>query len=53
MKRMVTIPAVAFALYAMAHAPTQSADAVGKGWGQVTEGTGSLTDGFFTFVNRL
>ena len=53
MKRIVAVPAVAFALYAMAHQPTQSADAVSKGWGQLTSGTGSLTDGFFTFVNRL
>jgi len=50
---MVTIPAVAFALYAMAHEPTQSADAVSKGWGQLTDGTGTVTDGFFQFVSRL
>jgi len=53
MKRMVTVSAVAFAIYSMAHEPTQSADAVSKGWGQLTDGTGSVTDGFFQFVNRL
>ncbi|HEY2831004.1 MAG TPA: hypothetical protein VGJ14_01155 [Sporichthyaceae bacterium] len=53
MKRMVAIPAVAFALYSMAQEPAQSADAVSKGWDQLTQGTGSVTDGFFTFVNRL
>jgi hypothetical protein len=53
MKRMVTASAVAFALYSMSQQPTQSADAVSKGWGQLTQGTGSVTNGFFQFVNRL
>ncbi|MGQ0846201.1 MAG: hypothetical protein ACT4QF_18930 [Sporichthyaceae bacterium] len=51
--RKVVIPAAILAVYAMAQQPAQSADAVSKGWDQVTVGSGSVVEGFFTFVNRL
>ena len=52
-KKMVVVPAVAFAMYAVSHQPTQSADAVSKGWSQLSSGSGSVMDGFFKFVGRL
>jgi hypothetical protein len=52
-KKIVVVPAVAFAMYAMSHQPAQSADAVSKGWSQLTSGSGSVMNGFFTFVGRL
>lgn len=53
MNRKVAIPAVVLAVYAMSQQPTESADAVSKGWTQVTTGSGSVMEGFFTFVDRL
>ena len=52
-KKMVAVPAVAFAMYAMSHQPAQSAEAVSKGWNQLTSGSGSVMNGFFTFVGKL
>jgi|GEM_PF-7118704 len=52
-RKMVVIPAVAFAMYALSHQPTQSADAVSRGWNSLTAGSGSVMNGFFTFVGRL
>jgi hypothetical protein len=52
-KKMVAVPAVAFAMYAMSHQPAQSAEAVSKGWNQLTAGSGSVMNGFFTFVGKL
>jgi hypothetical protein len=53
MNRKVAIPAVVLAMYAMSQQPTESADAVSKGWTQVTAGSNGFMEGFFTFVNRL
>lgn len=53
MNRKVAIPAVVLAVYAMSQQPAESADAVSKGWDQVTTGSGDVMEGFFTFVNRL
>jgi hypothetical protein len=52
-KKLVVIPAVAFAMYAVSHHPDQSASGVSKGWSQVSHGGGSVMDGFFKFVGRL
>jgi hypothetical protein len=52
-KKLVVIPAVAFAMYAVSHHPDQSATGVSKGWSQVSAGSGSLMDGFFKFVGKL
>ena len=53
MNRKLAIPAAVVALYAMSQQPTESADAVSRGWDQVTVGSGDVVEGFFTFVNRL
>jgi hypothetical protein len=52
-KKLVVIPAVAFAMYAISHHPDQSATGVSKGWSQVSAGSGSVMDGFFKFVGKL
>jgi hypothetical protein len=52
-KKLVVFPAVAFAMYAVSHQPTQSADAVSKGWNHLSSGSGSVMDGIFKFVGRL
>lgn len=53
MNRKMVIPAMVVALYAMAQEPAQSADAVSRGWNQLSSGSGDVMEGFFTFVNRL
>lgn len=53
MNRKLAIPAAVVAMFAMSQQPTESADAVSKGWDQVTVGSGDVVQGFFTFVNRL
>ena len=52
-KKLVVIPAVAFAMYAVSHHPEQSAAGVSKSFSQLSSGSGSVMDGFFKFVGRL
>jgi len=52
-KKLVVIPAVAFAMYAVSHHPAQSAAGVSKSFSQLSSGSGSVMDGFFKFVGRL
>ena len=44
---------ILFVAVALATRPVQSADAVHQTWDGVFGGTGSVLDGFFTFIGHL
>lgn len=49
----VLVVLIVFILVALTQEPARSAEAVGDAWSGLTDGTGEVVDGFFTFVENL